>query len=868
MELRIASSLVLLVALSGSLSMIPVAQAQGNQAGSPAPQVAMPNDPDEPITLNFKDADIDSVIGAFGFLLDRTFIIDPRVRGKITLETPEPVSRADAFALLLGALRLQGVTVVSSGRLAKVVPEADAKLQSGPVVAGRQPPDGGDQIITQIFRLNYESATNLVPVLRPLIAPNNTISAYPNNNSLVITDYASNLQRVARIIATLDSPSTRLVEVLQVRNGIASDLAVMLEKLLDDNQRAGQGAQVDAGQRVVVLADPTSNTILLRAASPAKINLAKQLLAQLDQPTRSPGNIHVVYLKNAVATRLAKTLQAVLAGGGAEAGSASSLVDRTERATNVLQAGGAAGIGQQGTLGGNQLGAGMGQGGDGQQPVSVVAGGAVIAADPTTNSLIITAPEAIYRNLRAVIDKLDSRRNQVYIESLIVEVTAERAAEFGIQWQYLDIQDGSTRLVGGTNFSNIGGGGNILQASQNIGSVGTGINLGVVRGTVTLPGVGEILNLPLLARALQNDSNANVLATPNLLTMDNEEARIIIGQNVPFVTGQFTSAATGGAGVNPFQTIERRDVGTTLRVRPQVSESGTVKLDIFQEVSSVQAVTVGAADIITNRRAIETSVLVDDGQIVVLGGLIEERVEGGESKVPLLGDIPILGGLFRYDSRRRTKTNLMVFLRPVVLRDAQAAYGVTATRYDYMRDARNAAVLRDRVVLPTLDGTPLAPMTPPPPAVPDGSAMPPAGPLVPGGLAPQSTVPGPPEVTTGVPGVAMPSGPSSPPPAGTVMRQSPDQRDPRSLAPDIDRSIQRSRPIADEPAGGARPGPVLPGEVSTGPIRVEVPAAQPMLPVPARPGKVVEGAPPGTAARMRGVAPAAATPVDDDLYLN
>jgi len=674
----------------------------------------------EPVTLNFKDADIDTVIGAFGFLLGRTFIIDPRVRGKITVETPAPVSRGEAYKLLLSALRLQGFTIVSSGRLAKVVPEADAKLQSSAVNAGRQPAEGGDQIITQVFRLNYESATNLVPVLRPLIAPNNTISAYPNNNSLVITDYASNLKRISRILASLDSPTQSQIEVLEVKHGIASDLATMMNDLLDDTQRAGQGAQVDAGQRVIVVAEPNSNTIMVRASSPAKVGLARRLLKQLDKPSSNPGNIHVVYLRNAEAVKLAETLQASLGGNASGSGtSASSIQNRTQRATSVLS--GAANSGRQGANGSQgsqgQFGSGSDRlsssSGGGSSPITIDTGDAIIAADPTTNSLIIKAPDAVYRNLRAVIDKLDTRRAQIYIESLIVEVNAETAAELGIQWQILDVENGSTRGIGGTNFTNLDGGGSILGASQNLANAGGGINLGIVQGTTTIPGIdGPVLNLPLLARALETQTDANILATPNLLTMDNEEARIIIGQNVPFVTGQFSAQGTAGASVNPFQTIERRDVGTTLSVKPQVSESGTVRMQIFQEVSSVVA-SQAASDIITNRRAIETNVLVDDGQIVVLGGLIEERIEGGENKVPLLGDIPILGQLFRYDSRRRVKTNLLIFLRPVVLRDAQASHSITASRYDYIRNLRSDTQLRDHWALPELKPQGMAPFPPP-----------------------------------------------------------------------------------------------------------------------------------------------------------
>lgn len=681
------------------------APAQGSAAASAPARPA-----DNLVTLNFRDAEIDSVVGAFGHLLERTFVIDPRVRGKMTLETPRPVTREQAYALLQSALRSQGFAIVETGALTKVVPEADAKLQSSPVTAGRAPAATGDQIVTQIFRLNHESATNLVPVLRPLISPNNTIVAYPNNNSLVVTDYAANLQRIGRIVATLDSPSTREVEIVPVQYAVASDVAVAVSRLLE--QSSGPGAQVDPGQRVVVMADPRTNAVLLRAASPAKVSLAKGLITRLDQPSARPGNINVVYLRNAEAVKLAQTLRGVLGGG--ESGTSGAMSEPLQRTPPQLL--------PEGSLQQTQgIGAGMqseAAGGTPLQPsetapVTVQAGGAIIAADPSTNSLIITAPEPIYRNLRAVIDKLDARRAQVYIESLIVEISAEKAAELGVQWQFLEAPQGSTRLIGGTNLGGRGTGANILDAAANLATVGTGLNLGVVRGTINVPGVGEVLNLGFLARALESGADANILATPNLITLDNEEARIIIGQNVPFITGQFTATGTGGASVNPFQTIERRDVGTTLRVKPQVSESGTVRLQIFQEVSSVQDTRL-AAGIITNRRAIESNVLVDDGQIIVLGGLIEERIDGSVDKVPGLGDVPVVGQLFRYDSRRRVKTNLLVFLRPVIIRDGSDAHGVTADRYDYIRAARSATQLPPHWALPDFPPTPLREMPPAP----------------------------------------------------------------------------------------------------------------------------------------------------------
>ena len=691
----------------------------------------------QPITLNFKDADIQSVIGAFGHLLNRTFVIDQRVVGKITLETPKPIALAQAYEMLQSTLRLHGFAIVDSGSFAKVVPEADAKLQYGPVTVGEQAARGGDQIVTQIFRINYESATNLVPVLRPLITANNTITAYANNNSLVITDYASNLQRIARIIATIDSPSTSEVEVVKLNNSVASDVAVSVSKLLDEMQRGGAPAAGGDAGRVIVLADPRVNSILIRSSSVAKVNLAKTLIARLDQAGDEKGNIHVVYLRNAEALKLAETLRAVLGDGS---GGASTSPAKAGSGLSSTSGAGATTGGAGATPAPLQASS--------QAPISISAGGAVIAADPSTNSLIITAPLPVYRNLRTVIERLDTRRAQVYIESLIVEVSAEKAAELGIQWQFLNAPEGATRVIGGTNLPARGAGGNILDATTNLGAIGQGLNLGIVRGTTTLPGVGTVLNLGMLARAFENDANANILATPNLMTLDNEEARIIIGQNVPFVTGSYLPPTNGGTSNSPFQTIERKDVGTTLRVKPQVSENGAVRMAIFQEVSSVLDASL-AAGLITKKRSIETNVLVDDGQIVVLGGLIEETIQDGKQSVPGLGNIPGIGQLFRYDSRKRVKTNLLVFLRPVIVRDTNAAYRVTADRYDYIRQLRGDSRVGQHWLLPDMPQSdmPVLPVPPenksPADKQPDdgkqGSAQPPA--LVPGaapGGSPQS----------------------------------------------------------------------------------------------------------------------------------
>ena len=691
------------------------------------------------INLNFKDAEVDSVIGAFGHLLNKSFVIDPRVRGKISLETPRPVNRAQAFALLKTVLRQQGFAIVDLGDLYKVVPEADAKLQSGPVEIGAASARDGDEVITQVFQLNHESANNMIPVLRPLVSPNNTITAFPGNNTLIITDYAANLKRLSKVIATLDSPRPAAeVQVVVIKNSIASDIAVAVSKLMDESNRGGgggPGASSDPSQRVVVMADPRTNSVLIRSANASKLALARSLVEQLDRPANADqANMRVVYLKNAEATKLVEVLQAVLSGesNGSSGGSDSSFGSNSRNRnsggsmfgdSSSSSSGLSSSFGDGDSSSGGGLGSQSGINRDrgNQGPMSIKAGGAIIAADPATNSLIITAPEPVYRNIRGVIDQLDSRRAQVYIESLIVEVKANTVAEMGIQWQFGTSRPGQNSVVGGTNFGT--GGSNILAVTQNPAALASagGLNVGVVRNGVSLFGQ-TFLNLGLLARALETETNSNIRATPNLLTLDNEEARIIIGQNVPFVTGQY--ATTNNTLSSPFQTIERKDVGTMLRVRPQVSEGGTVKMEIAQEISSVVD-TSQAAGIITNRRAIDSNVLVDDGQIVVLGGLIEDTVEGGISKVPLLGDIPGLGRLFRYDNRKRVKTNLLIFLRPVVLRSADQAWDVTANRYDYINQRSQDARMPTPFGMVDVKQPELDPL-PPRPGTPNARRVPPA----------------------------------------------------------------------------------------------------------------------------------------------
>jgi general secretion pathway protein D len=636
------------------------------------------------VTLNFVNADIDAVVKAVGEITGRNFLVDPRVKGTVNIVSAHPVPKSLVYPTLLSALRMQGFAAVESEGVVKIVPEADAKTQAGPVQRNAVAASG-DRIVTQVIALRHESAAQMVTVLRPLISPSNTISAYIPNNAIIITDYADNLKRIDRIVVSLDRPPGEPV-LVPVKNASALDIVSMLNRLLSDAP-GPSGAAADAQQRVTLVADPRSNSIMIRSDSAARMASVRQMIEQLDTPQREGGNVHIVYLKNAEAAEVAHTLRG-LYGGDQKSASPAPMQAATTGASATLQNAVATTVFEGSAAGTSPLQPA------GAPPAAFAAGGAVIQADTASNALVIRAPDAVYNNLRAVIERLDTRRAQVFVEALIVEVSADKAAEFGIQWQVLTgANKDNVQGIGGTNFNARGSGGNIVDASVNLGSVGNGLNLGIINGTVTIPGLGIISNLGLLVRALQNDSNANILSTPTLLTLDNEEARIVVGQNVPFITGSYATTGTTGT-VQPFQTIERRDVGLVLRVRPQITEGGAVRLGIYQEVSRVQDTS--AAGPILSKRSLESTVVVDDNQIVVLGGLITDSMTDGTQKVPYVGDVPVIGPLFRYDTRQRQKTNLMVFLKPTVVRGPAGGRDLTSERYDYLRDAQQAIAPGER----------------------------------------------------------------------------------------------------------------------------------------------------------------------------
>jgi general secretion pathway protein D len=644
------------------------------------------------INLSFNNADVEAVISTVARATNRTIVVDPKVRGKISLSSSQALTPDQAIDSLSTALRMNGFALVNTAGGYRVVTEADAKLQSSQTYTSTTGVTG-DQIITRVFQLNFESAANVVAIIRPLVSPNNTINALPGNNSILVTDYASNIGRIEKIIQSVDNPTSTRVVTIALKNAQASKVASLVNRALETSVPQGG----DPMSKPTILADPRTNSLIIRGGNPERLAQIRGLAAQLDA-AKNVGNIYVVPLKNAEAAKLAITLRALVAADSSSAD-----------ATNINPQGNAnlnAQVPNQGAINpmtavgmnsANPLGgAPSAAASSALTSSSAPSTGGVIQADPNTNSLIITATEPVYKDLLRVIEQLDRRRAQVYIESMIVELTAANAAELGVQWQALN---SANTAYGGTNFNGPASSGNtnIFGASAAINSaLGTAaagaavpaLGLGLNIGSIT--NFGSNLAFSSLLRAVSTISGANVLSTPNLMTLDNEEARIIVGQNIPIVTGSY--AQTGStATVTPFQTYTRQDVGLTLRVRPQVSENGTVKLQIFQEVSSIQDVS-STTGIILNKRNVESNVIVEDGQIIVLGGLIGDNYTDGSSKIPLLGDLPLIGGLFRYDNKSRTRTNLMVFIRPSVLRNNEQNNIFSNNKLDDLEEKRKTFV--------------------------------------------------------------------------------------------------------------------------------------------------------------------------------
>lgn len=611
--------------------------------------------------FNFQNADVAAVVRTMAEITGRNFLIDPRVKGNISIISTKPVSKAAAYEIFVSALKAQGFTAIEGpGGIVKIVPEAEAK-QGATVQAGAR---ASDKWITQVVVVENASATQLVPLLRPLMSAAALLSVYAPGNVLVMTDTASTIRNVLQVISEIDRQGRSDITIIPLQHTSAADMAQMIGRFSDAQIGVpGQGASPQgADQRLIVVPDLRTNGLIVRAANPARLAEVRALVAKLDVPARAGGTTHVVYLRYAEAKKLADILRGLIAGEARSAGASP-----------------AAAVPIPGV------------------PVAAAASKGVetslIQSDEDSNALIISASDAVYNNLRAVIEKLDIRRAQVYVEALIAEISSDRVLQYGIQFA----GGGEVGSGLGAGFTQFPSGPGIVETAQAIAgaaagdatrltSAPAGLNVGFLSKKITLPDGTEIRGLGALARAFANDSHVNVLSTPNLVTLDNTEANMLVGQNVPFVTGSFAQSTGTGGTVNPFTTVQREDVGLKLKVKPQISEGGGVKLDIEQEVSSVILATAlsqnGPA---TNKRSIKTSVVVDDGNTIVLGGLIEDSGSDSVEKVPLLGDIPLIGELFKFTNRQKKKTNLMVFLRPVIVRSEHDAASYSYDRYAQIR---------------------------------------------------------------------------------------------------------------------------------------------------------------------------------------
>ena len=611
-------------------------------------------------TLNLKDADIQALIATVSEITGRNFIVAPNVQGKVTVVSGRPMKPDEIYDVFLSVLRVHGYAAVPSGSMIKIVPEAQAQQDgsSGIGAAGRS----SDEVITQIVPVKHIAVTELLPVLRPLMPQGAQLIANGSSNSLVISDRASNVARIMDIIRRIDTVSEAEVEVIPLSHANASEVARTLTTL------AGNDAAQPNGS-AKVFADTRTNSILLSGSKSARLRM-RALLAHLDTPMENGGDTQVVYLNYASAKDLVPILQGVAStlAGEAPPTSGASVASALGAAAGITPAGG----GSSGSSGGI----------------------ATIQAHEQTNALIISAPSAIFRSLQSVIRQLDVRRAQVLIEAIIAEVADTTASELGVQWFTAPQGNDGTigqGVIGGTNFAGPTGNSSLLGLAGNAAGLSGlgGLTLGYVDGTVKIPGTDtEILNLGALVRALRGDGKTNILSTPSILTLDNQEAEIKVAQEVPFLTGSYSATGTGGgnSGVsNPFQTIERKDVGLVLKVTPQINEGDAVRLAIHQEVSSLAPQVSGAVDLVTNKRELTTNVIVADRALLVLGGLIDNQMSDTNSKVPGLGSIPILGNLFRYRSNKNEKRDLMIFLRPQILRDKSSESAVSSEKYNYMR---------------------------------------------------------------------------------------------------------------------------------------------------------------------------------------
>ena len=602
---------------------------------------------DATITPNYKDADIRQVIEAVGEVTGKNFILDPRVKAQVTMLSSAPMT-ADAFyETFLSILQVYGFVAIPSGDVIKILPDANSRQMPA---TGQS--DLRDDIVTQVIEIRNVAAAQLVPILRPLIPQYGHLAAHPASNMLIISDRSANVERMLKIIRRIDQAGDEDFDVIRLENASAAEIVRILTSL---NQAPGAPGARGAGTAPTIVADERTNSVLIGGEKTKRLRI-RALITHLDTPLEDGGDTQVRYLRYADAEELATKLQA-----------------QYQKAANE-------------------------QGGPAES------GDVTIWADVPTNALIISAPPKIMRSMEQVIDKLDIRRLQVLLETIIVEVSAEKAADLGVTWAFGDAD--LENAIGATNFDGTVGVSGLAQAVVG-GSTDVALNKGLTFGLGRLSDSG--LSFVAIIEALEADSNTNIMGTPILTTLDNEEAEIRVGQEVPFVTGSFSNTGTAGGSVNPFQTVEREQVGLTLKITPQINEGNAVRLTIDQEISSVSEST-QAVDLITNNRNINTTVIVEDGGTLVLGGLIREDLLEKEQRVPLLGSIPLLGALFRSSSTQKIKTNLMFFIRPTILRDEAQTTFETNQKYNYIRNLQLSLETTPKL-LPSLD--------PENPAIPD-----------------------------------------------------------------------------------------------------------------------------------------------------
>jgi general secretion pathway protein D len=593
-------------------------------------------------TVNLKDTDIQEFIEFVADVTGTTIVIDPAVKGKVKVVSSKPVSRAELYDLFLSILDVHGYTAVRSGEVVRVIPNKNARSAPVDVISGTSIIN--DEYVTQVIRLDNVSAAKLIPVLRPLVPQQAHMAAYAPSNAIIISDIRANIDRIAKIIDRMDQSAVKKTEVVKLRYGVATDVVEMLKTL--EKSRAGEGA--DANDEASLVADKRTNSVIV-TADEVSIERIKGLIDYLDIPLEQSGNVRVMYLEYADATEVAEVLTRVMQN-------LARLDDESSGRTRAANA-----------------------------------AKSTIEADEGTNSLIITADTDEMAALEAVIARLDIRRAQVLVEAIIVEIDVTEGRELGLQWLFANDSG-----LYGSNISPARQGSNaaIAQAILPEDAASTEIGVRDLAGALSqVPGatlgwgvVDDDLTMTTILNALEKQGNTNILSTPSLLTLDNEEAFITVGQQVPFVTGNYTNTGAANGVANPFQTIQRENVGVTLQVTPQINEGDSVVMDIVQEVSSISQQALSASDLITNERKIETKVLAKDGDIVVLGGLVKDDIQDAQQGVPILSGIPVLGRLFRNDVVNVTKSNLLVFIRSTIIRDDDDLAGATAEKYRYIRD--------------------------------------------------------------------------------------------------------------------------------------------------------------------------------------